>query len=579
MPAGAQEDAGPDASFPATPFTIKDYLQKEGLVLTDYAPIFIATLGSAIMGLSIPIMTLQVYDRILPNPAGGTLGILLTGVLLALAIDAILKLSRNHLIQKAGAVFEHKMNCRVFGHTLHSNFAQIPGYDPAIQVQKLGAVKDIKDDFTGQSFAAWCENLFLPVYFILLFYIGGKLGFVPLMIVTLYTAISLSVGQKLKAAVKIRDEYDEKRYSFLVNVFNGIHTIKAFAHEKFFQRKYERHKEDVGATNFTVAQYSNILSNLGAISTGTMTLFVITAGAFLVIRQDITTGTLIASILITGRIMQPVQKIVSSMIKHEDSLFSRKEIEDIFKTPLLSKPFFHEDSVPEEGAEKNAPFPPIEGRLELKHMSFAYAGTKRPIFEGVDLSVVPGEAVCLHAGFGSGKTSLMRLMSGIYAPTEGEVLIDGRPATSYAPAELTQRVGLLETEPSIFRGSIRDNITRFGLTPEEQARDICAHLDLNRVIAKLPAGYETLLTGTHTDTLQPGLCQRIAIARVLAMKPKIILFDQADKNLDQESYGTLFKFLGKIKGRATLILITNDENLSSLADTHYDIKDKTLLFS
>lgn len=553
------------------PFHLKKYLKTNGLFLTDHFPIFIATLGSAVLGLAIPIMTLQVYDRILPNPDGGTLGILLASVVVALLLDAALKLLRNQLIQKASAVFEHKMNCRVFDHTIHSNFAQIEGYDHTLQLQKLSSAKEIKDDFTGQSFAALCENLFLPVYFGLLIYIGGKLTLVPLTIVILYTVISLSIGAKLKKAIKIRDDYDEDRYSFLVNVFNGIHTIKAFAHEKFFQRKYERYKEDVGTTNFNVAQLSNILTNLGAISAGVMTISVITFGAWLVIQQDITTGALIASVLITGRIMQPVQKIVSSVIKREDSEHSQRDLTDIFETPIIGRRYF--DTLPED---KMIDVPKAMGHLEIRDVSFRYAGARRAIFEGLNLKVKPGEAACIHAGYGSGKTSLVRLISGIYTPEAGEILIDGQPVTSYLQGDLIGRIGLLETDAAIFRGSIRDNITRFGLTYEDQAREVCTHLDLNKEIAKLPAGYETLLTGTHTDTIQPGLRQRIAIARVLASKPKLILFDQADKHLDHESYDTLFKFLGKIKGKASMILITNDKNLSSLADTHYKIKNKAL---
>ena len=551
----------------------KQKLKKEGLFLTDHLHIILATVTISLLSLSVPIMTLQVYDRLLGNPEGGTLPILLSGVMVAILLEAVIRIARSYIVQYAGSIFEYKMNCKLFFHTIHSDFSKIPNFDAASHQQRFHSVGDVKDDFTGSAFVAYCETFLLPIFFILLLYIGGWLTVVPIIIALLYAALAYSISLRLKEANLERDKYDETRYSYLINVLSGIHTIKAFAAEKFFERRYERFKEDVGTAHYRVAILNGAIANLGSIFSGIMTVTVITVGAYLVIIKVLTTGSLIATIIITGRIMQPVQKIVHSFIRKNEAKHSYEDIVELLDTPTdrpIEDIYYDLENTQKQMSD-------IRGELEIKGMSFKYAGQDEYLFEDVDFKAYPGELINIRGGFGVGKTTLMKLIAGVYPPSQGQVLVDGNPVNQYSQQELPRHVGLVESYGVLFRGSIRDNITRFGLTPEEQSNQASSLLQLNQEIIKLPAGFDTMLSGKANDVIQPDLCQRIAIARTLAVQPKLVLFDEPNRNLDDESYNILFKVLAKLKGHATIILISSDNNLSSLADTTYMIDNKKIV--
>ena len=141
-----------------------------------------------------------------------------------------------------------------------------------------------------------------------------------------------------------------------------------------------------------------------------------------------------------------------------------------------------------------------------------------------------------------------------------------------------RHIALVENSSTIFRGTIRDNLTRFGLVSEDEVRSIGEWLGIDSIIADLPAGLNTFLEGSDSDSLPPGLKQKIAIARALAPRPKIILFDNAEQAIDLKGYHELYRLLGRIKGRATMIIMSDDMNFRSLADTHYQLTPQGLRF-
>jgi ATP-binding cassette subfamily C protein LapB len=182
------------------------------------------------------------------------------------------------------------------------------------------------------------------------------------------------------------------------------------------------------------------------------------------------------------------------------------------------------------------------------------------------ISTSGGESILLTGAHGSGKTLLLQLLAGIYPRrAKAQSTVDGRNILRYASEDLIRHVGLIRSEGVIFRGTIRDNMTCFGQIPEKEVQEIAALLKLDRDIARLPSGFDTLLTGTNTDSIPPGLKQRIAMTRVLAPKPRIILFDNADRALDREGYNLVYNLLARLKGRASMVLVSDDFNIRGLA--------------
>jgi ATP-binding cassette subfamily C protein LapB len=198
------------------------------------------------------------------------------------------------------------------------------------------------------------------------------------------------------------------------------------------------------------------------------------------------------------------------------------------------------------------------------------------ILNNVNLDLKLGDVISISGDKSCGKSTLLKLITGLYSPGRGSILVNGKSASKFPARELIRHVGYLAMEGAIFKGTIAENLTAFGEIPENQVQEVVGLLGLDKEIEKLPAGYETNLDGSETDVIPPGLKQRIAIARVLSTKPRIILFDNADRSLDKEGYNQVYKLLARLKGKATMIICSDDRNILRLAMHDYVLVDGTL---
>lgn len=199
------------------------------------------------------------------------------------------------------------------------------------------------------------------------------------------------------------------------------------------------------------------------------------------------------------------------------------------------------------------------------------------MLRNINLDLKAGDSIAISGSASSGRTTLLNLAIGIVQPTQGNVLIDGVKPHLVDPAILNSHVGYLSEKGTIFYGTIRENITFFGSINEQDAMTASRFLGIDEAVAILPAGYDTLLTDNVTDPIPPGLKQRIAIARVLAGKPRIILFDNADRGLDKYGYNKLFSLLGRLRPKTTILIISDDRNILRLADHEYYLHRGQLL--
>ena len=525
--------------------------------------ILVSTIAISLLSLALPVTTLQIYDRVLPNQTASTLTVLAAGVIVVIFLDMAIRLARTYLIGFSGATYVHKLSSNAMRHLLNSDSSEIQSSDGRVDFMSLGAIRNLKDFHNGHALSVVIELIFLPVFFGLIAYIGGILVLVPLVILSLFLVLTLNNGLALKAALADRDHFDNYRYNFLVNSLNAIHTVKALAQEPFLARRYERFQGNSCTTNFGVSEAMTASFNLSALFSQIMTAATVGFGAYAAINETLTVGSLIAVVLLSGRIMQPIQRGLLLWIKYQDYLVSRDKVENIFSLQNVS-----DESVAEA--------PSRDGMLQVEGLKFSYPKSVAETLSGIDIALNKGSAISIAGGQGSGKTTLLKLIAGIHKPDEGQVLVDGVPTTKYPIEKLNAHVGYLATNGTIFRGTIGDNLTRFGDVPIAQAMYVAKLIGLDKEIAALPAGLQTSLDGSSADSIPPGLKQRIAIVRVLASKPRIILFDNADKALDVEGYELVYRLLGRLRSLTAMVIVSDDENLRSLATQHYELSDGRL---
>lgn len=526
--------------------------------------IITSSLAINILSLALPVMTLQIYDRILGQQGVGTLLMLVAGVGTIIVMECLLNLMRAYITCMQGARFEHEAGIEAMGRILDADMRIVDASDVGEHTQNLSAIGKLKDFYSGQMLSTLMDVPFLMVFLGLIGYLAGWLVLVPLCLLAVFTVLAWFVGETLKDSLANRDVHDSRRFGFMIEALKGIHTIKALGLEAPFVRQYEGLQSQASIENFRVAENNGMASNMGSIFSQVMVVAVTAAGAPLVLGQSITTGTLIACVLLAGRVMQPVLRGLSLWARVQDYRLAEVRLERIFGLEPISSAY-------EGHLIAN------EGRLECRDVTFAYSEGDTPALEGITLSLEPGEAIALHGEHSSGKTTLMEIIAGVYPPDLGSVQVNGVEVTAIPQSERTKHIGYMPTSSVIFRGTIMENLCGFDTTRQPKALEISALLGIHDLVSRMPMGYDTMLEGEQADVIPPGLKQRITIGRVLVERPRLLLFDHADRALDKAAYNQVFQLLGKLKGRATMVLVSDDKNLLSLADRHYTLKNGRLM--
>ncbi len=526
--------------------------------------LIVTSLAINVLALALPLMTMQTYDRIMVNQATDTLMVLAFGVLIAALVEMVLRICRSYVVGLSGAQFEHYGSVEAVTRLLHAEALGKQDDTSAIAMQDISAVSRLKDYYGGQLAAMLLVDMPFAVVFIgMVFYLAGWLALVPCTVLALYGFVSWRQGRTLKSLMDEREEQDNRRYSFITQSLQAVHVLKSLCLESVMARRFEEVQRESGRVNFRIADIQGAVGTFSYAVSQIMTVAVVTAGAPLVINGHLTVGMLVASIMLSGQVMQPMQRGLALWIRMQDIAIARKRLMAVLNKPVRQ---FH--TLEELGDN--------HGVLRMQNVRFSYVDGD-PLLDGVSLDIAPGETVAIQGAPGCGRTTLLELMAGLILPDRGRILLSGMDVSRIPPAQRTRFIGYLPNKGTILRGSIMDNLTGFDPRHQVQAHEMAELLGIERAVALLPAGYDTPLDGLTTDVIPPGLKQRIAVARTLLLKPRFILYDNADQGLDRESYTRIFDLLARLKRKATLVIVSEDNNITSLADRVVDMRHGSLM--
>ncbi len=520
----------------------------------------LSTLAISILSLALPITTLQVYDRILVNKGTGTLFVLILGVCVAIMLETALRIGRTYILIRSGAAYEHRMSVRFVEQMILARSGKMKFTGVGDFLHNMATISRLREFYTGQQLVTYVELMFVPVYLAMVFYISGSLVLVPVLILSVFAVLAMRNGSQLKNYLQYRENADDKRFNFLVETLEGIHSLKALGLERLFSRRYEQMEASSSRANFQLSRHISKTYNSGGLFSNIMVVAVISVGAYMVLAGELTNGALIAALLLSGRLMQPVQKGLALWTRFQGFKIAQANMRAAISTPRK-----------EILKRKNAYELTSEGQIELKKISFVCNVTGRTILNDVRLDLKRGESLLITGAHGAGKSVLLKLMCGALAPTSGTINLDGEDIRTFGARELVNHVACLETSPSLLRGSIRHNISSFGLADPVKVNSVARLMGVDTEVAKLPGGFDTFVTGNQSDTISPSLCQRIAITRDLATKPRLILFDNADRSMDFEGYLAVYQLLARLKSSVTMVICSDDENLRALTDRHYHL--------
>ena len=527
----------------------------------------VATVFINILGLALPLALFQIFDRVIPEKDASRLFWLIIGVGGALALDALIRVGRSYVCGWMGARLEHQTGCNAIKRLFGADTIDFEKRGAGAYLERLNGLGALGDFYAGPAVAAFFDLPFGALYLVAILYLAGPLVLVPIFLIAVFSLSALML-RKLRGALNTRMQADDRRFGFIIEVLGGIHTVKGLGMEQQMLRRFERLQESSAEADYLVSRHKGTATGAGALLSSLVVFAVAGFGAIEVIDGNLTIGGLVAVILLAGRAVQPLDIAAGAWTRYQDMKLVRERLSDIFDMPV-------------EKSSGLMTLAPIKGSLDFEGLTFSYGKGKDgedlpPVFQDVDLHVEPGQTIGIVGPSASGKTTLLSLMMGLFTPTSGVVRIDGFNIRECETSNIHHQVAYLPQEAVMFSGTFLENLTMFREDRAEDALGIARLLGLDNVVANLPQGYDAVIGVGAEDKLPRGTRQRIAIARAMVDKPRILLFDEANSFIDGPGDAMLLDLMAKLKGRVTTIMVTQRPSMLRLADRILEIRDDAL---
>lgn len=530
--------------------------------------VLMGTVFINILALALPLVVLQVYDRILPNQALQTFTLLIIGLFCALVLDGILRISRAYLVGWSAACYENDMSVGAVERILFTPSRLVEHNPPGIHIDRLNAIDGLRDFYGGQSRLLLIDLPFVAVFLALVAFIGGWIVLVPLAMFAILTVITITCGNQLREVLEQRSEQDDRRHDFIIESLNGIQTIKTMAMEPQIQRRFERLQQAGVEASYKTIILGNLAQNFGNLFSSLTMVFVVSTGAYLIINGSLSIGSLAACTLLSGRSVQPILRGLGLWTQLQGLSITKTRVQGLYELPDVKDRW--------QGQSDEI----VKGDIKLTSVTLVPDAAEAPKINGLDMHIEPGAMVGLHGVDGGGKSSVVQLISGALLPTTGSVTIDGFDAAGSECARMAESIAYVPQASSIFMGTILQNITMFKTGEAiDAAREAAQLIGLEADIHRLPRGYDTMLNEGIADELPMGLMQRIMIARSIARKPTILLFDEANSALDARADKMLREAFRQLKGKITIIIVSHRPSLLRLCDQIYEMKDGLVVSS
>ena len=527
-----------------------------------WGAIVAASLASSVLTLGLPIAVLQVYDRVLPNQSMSTLGVLVATLVVVLIMDAVLKIFRGQLLSWTAAKYEYQLGCALTSALLNSRLDRLEDDGPGTQSRRLAAIDHLKGFYCGSAATAVFDLPLVTISLALVTLIGGWLVLVPLTLTGIFLLIGWLVGDRLHAVLSQRDTSDDRRQNFLVELFSGIDSVKSLVLEEQMKRRYERLLDGADSLVYRSAGLTAVVRGMSDAFAQFMMVIVASAAAWYVIHGDMSLGEMAACTLLCGRTLQPTLQTLGLWSQYQSTRIARKQLAAGLSIP--------------EQTSGNMQLE-LQGSLELQGISYRNPKTKATLFDGLDIHVNPGEIIGIRGGDGSGKSSLVQIIMGMVLPEDGEVLFDGLAISEIDLHSLRSQIGVVSERAPRFNGTLMENLTLFqGEDVAVDEAELLRILGIEKAVARLAQGYSTRIRAGSTDASE-SLLQRVGIARALLKRPKILILDEANNALDQEGDRHLADLLQHLKGRVTVLLITQRPSLLHVADRRLELASGKLV--
>jgi ATP-binding cassette, subfamily B, bacterial HlyB/CyaB len=512
------------------------------------AEVFVASLLIQIFGLITPIFTQIILDRVVVQRSDLTLftiglGLLIFGVFRVMIIGL-----RQYLLDHTANRIDLALIVGFIRHTLRLPLGFFESRYVGDIISRVQENSKIERFLSGESLSILLDLLTVFIYVGLMFWYSWKMALVVLIIIPPFLLLALISTPFLRRISREIFNANNSEGSYLIEVLSGIRTVKSTAVEQTVRWHWEELLQQAMKKKFSGEIIGNSLQIISNLIESLMTTALLWFGASLVIKNQLTIGQLVAFNMLLSNVISPFQRLTVLWNEFQEVTIAIERINDVL------------DTEPEEDLhhQMRQMLPPIQGNISFDNVTFRYhPESEINVLENLSFELKPGQMVALVGRSGSGKTTISKLILGLYPPTDGKILIDGQDITSLSLHSLRHQVGVVDQDTFLFGGTIRENICLGHPGAKLEAIIEAAKLaGADEFIKKLPMGYESQI-GEGGGMLSGGQRQRIAIARALLGNPKLLVLDEATSHLDAESERIIQNNLIKIIGDRTTLVIAH----------------------
>lgn len=519
----------------------------------SYVEIGILTFFINLFALAVPLFTMSVYDRVVPNNAFETLFVLGMGVVVILIFDLVFKSVRNYIIEKTGK----KLGLHLEEELMKRVLLIQTQYDEMMTGSKANLFRElqqVREFFATRSVVQVIDFPFFFVALIVIFLISPAVAVVPAVAAIIILVFNVLMQIPIANLSAKNLENVQSKHSFLVEAIQGSESIKltnATATKLFNWRNIVAFTDSVGLR----IQSLNALSmNLSQTVIQLVTMLVIVVGVFQIADKNLSVGGLIAVTILASRAMVPVINVSMMVIRFKEINESINTINNFWHLPIESQKEL------EVGIGK------LKGEIEFKDVEFFFKDSKYPSLDKISFKIKQGEKIGIIGQTGAGKSTLLKLLTGLYAPSSGSIYFDGHDTSTMHPVEIRQNIGVMPQEPFLFNGSLKENIELSRTISKEKMMELIHITGLEELVKKSGKG-DGLQVGERGGNLSTGQRQLVAMARAILNDPPMLILDEPTSGLDVGLENTLINQLKSvIAPEKTVIVITHRFSALDLVD-------------
>jgi len=511
-----------------------------------------------LMMLAPALYMLQVYDRVLGSRNETTLVMLTVLVVGALLFMAALESVRGWILVRVGARLDASLNARVFTAAFERNLQQA-GSNTAQPIHDLNAVRQT---LTGSALLAAFDTPWLPIYLVAIFMMSPLLGWFALAGALILLVLAVGNERISKPRLDEAQKFSMQSHQALVNHLRNSEVIEAMGMLPAIRKRWHAlHHQQIHA-QAVASDRAAVLSGTTKFVRIAMQSLILGFGALLVLEDQITAGMMIAASILLGRAFAPIELLVGNW----KQIVSGRQAYARLRELLQRQP----------ARETGMSLPRPQGHVTAEAVSAMPPGTRRVVLKNLSFAIAPGEVVAVVGPSASGKSSLARLLVGVWGPAGGSLRLDGASIYDWNKDELGPALGYLPQDIELFDGTVAENIARFGEIDAERVVDAARKVGMHEHILHLPQGYDTPL-GAEGSNLSAGQRQRIGLARALYGDPALIVLDEPNSNLDEAGEKALLDALLGLKARgATVVVVTHRMSTLAAADKVMVLADGAL---